>query len=335
MVFGGTVGVGILRLPGTLAAALGDSRLIVLFWIVGGLYALLGATAVAELAAMMPEAGGFYVYARRAFGKGPGFVVGWSDWLNQTASIAYAALTASTFLGTLWPATAAAPGRPAINLVIAVFTAMRAGRTAPRQHHDAHHQHQRRSHAAGVGGRLLPHRTGGGIRGAAALDLGSRAAAMVARHDRGSGHRAALGARDLRRLVLADLRHGGRKHAANPDAAARADRRHPVGGRDVRDHQRRDSARAAAAGARGLGAAGRRCRPGGAAARRRRAGDRDFADDGGPATWWSMPPCSWRRASCTPSAATDCSRARPPMSASAVRRGSLWRSRVSALRDSS
>ena len=87
MVFGGTVGVGILRLPGTLAAALGDSRLIILFWIVGGLYSLLGAVAVAELAAMLPEAGGFYVYARRAFGNGPGFVVGWSDWVNQVASL--------------------------------------------------------------------------------------------------------------------------------------------------------------------------------------------------------------------------------------------------------
>jgi len=103
MVFGGTVGTGILRLPGTLAAALGDSRLIVLFWIVGGLYALLGAMAVAELSAMLPEAGGFYVYARRAFGKGAGFVVGWVDWLNQTAAIAYAALTAAVFLGLLWP----------------------------------------------------------------------------------------------------------------------------------------------------------------------------------------------------------------------------------------
>ena len=49
MVFGGTVGVGILRLPGTLAAALGDSHLIILFWVLGGMYALLGAVAVAEL----------------------------------------------------------------------------------------------------------------------------------------------------------------------------------------------------------------------------------------------------------------------------------------------
>ena len=123
MVFGGTVGVGILRLPGTLAAALGDSRLIVLFWILGGVYSLLGAVAVAELAAMMPEAGGFYVYARRAFGNGPGFVVGWSDWVNQVASLAYAALTAAVFFGKLWPALAANPRALAI-AIIGVFAAL-------------------------------------------------------------------------------------------------------------------------------------------------------------------------------------------------------------------
>jgi len=121
MVFGGTVGVGILRLPGTLAAALGDSRLIVLFWILGGLYSLLGAVAVAELAAMLPEAGGFYVYARRAFGNGTGFVVGWSDWVNQIASLAYGALTAAAFMGTLWPAVAHNPRALAI-AIMAGFT---------------------------------------------------------------------------------------------------------------------------------------------------------------------------------------------------------------------
>ncbi len=123
MVFGGTVGVGILRLPGTLAAALGDSRLIVLFWILGGIYSLLGAVAVAELAAMMPEAGGFYVYARRAFGNGAGFLVGWSDWVNQTATLAYGALTAAAFLGTLWPAAAVNPRALAV-AIIAGFTAL-------------------------------------------------------------------------------------------------------------------------------------------------------------------------------------------------------------------
>jgi APA family basic amino acid/polyamine antiporter len=123
MVFGGTVGVGILRLPGILAAQLGDARLVLLFWILGGLYALLGAVAVAELAAMLPEAGGFYVYARRAFGNGPGFVVGWSDWVNQVAAIAYAAITSALFLGELWPASLVAPRATAI-AILALFTAL-------------------------------------------------------------------------------------------------------------------------------------------------------------------------------------------------------------------
>ena len=46
--FGSTVGVGILRLPGMVAATLGDRPLIVVFWCLGGLYALMGAVAVAE-----------------------------------------------------------------------------------------------------------------------------------------------------------------------------------------------------------------------------------------------------------------------------------------------
>ena len=123
MVFGGTVGVGILRLPGTLAAALGDSHAILLFWVLGGLYALLGAVSVAELAAMLPQAGGFYVYARRAFGNRVGFLVGWSDWFNQTASLAYVSMTATAFLGTLWPPAAQYPRTGAV-LIIAGLAAL-------------------------------------------------------------------------------------------------------------------------------------------------------------------------------------------------------------------
>jgi APA family basic amino acid/polyamine antiporter len=73
VVFGGTIGVGILRLPGTVAAQLGNYRLILAIWVVGGIYALLGSVSVTELAVMVPRAGGFYVYARRAFGAGAGF----------------------------------------------------------------------------------------------------------------------------------------------------------------------------------------------------------------------------------------------------------------------
>jgi APA family basic amino acid/polyamine antiporter len=73
LVFGTMVGVGILRLPGAVAQALGDRTLVMLAWGLGGLYALMGAVAVAELAAMIPETGGFRVYARRAFGEGVAF----------------------------------------------------------------------------------------------------------------------------------------------------------------------------------------------------------------------------------------------------------------------
>lgn len=123
MVFGGTVGVGILRLPGTLAAALGDPTLIVLFWILGGAYALLGAVSVSELAAMLPQAGGFYVYARRAYGDGAGFAVGWADWINNVATLAYAPITAMTFLVGLWPSMAPYAKLGAV-LIIMSFTAL-------------------------------------------------------------------------------------------------------------------------------------------------------------------------------------------------------------------
>src|SRR5258708_25887890 len=48
-------------------------------WVVGGLYTLLGSVCFAELGTMLPQAGGYYVYARRAFGDTAGFAVGWTD----------------------------------------------------------------------------------------------------------------------------------------------------------------------------------------------------------------------------------------------------------------
>ncbi|MGD0502950.1 MAG: APC family permease [Steroidobacteraceae bacterium] len=121
LVFGTMVGVGILRLPGTVAAALGDRTLIMLAWALGGLYALMGAVAVAELAAMIPETGGFRVYARRAFGEGVGFAVGWVDWLTNVAALAYVAVTAAAFFGALWEPATAFPRAAAI-VILAAFT---------------------------------------------------------------------------------------------------------------------------------------------------------------------------------------------------------------------
>src|SRR5438270_7784429 len=104
---GGTIGVGILRRPGTVADLLPSEWAIFGIWIAGGLYALLGALCVAELSTMMPRAGGFFVYAERAFGPAAGFAIGWCDWLANGAAVAYGAIAAAELIGRFAPPTGA------------------------------------------------------------------------------------------------------------------------------------------------------------------------------------------------------------------------------------
>jgi APA family basic amino acid/polyamine antiporter len=103
VIFGGTVGVGILRLPGMIAGQLGNFWLILLLWVIGALYALLGAISLSELGTAMPQAGGFYIYSRRAFGPAAGFAVGWADWLNNCAVVAFGAVAVAEYLCALAP----------------------------------------------------------------------------------------------------------------------------------------------------------------------------------------------------------------------------------------
>ena len=123
VIFGGTVGVGILRLPGTIAAQMGSFWPIMLVWIVGGIYAMLGAVSIAELGTAMPQAGGFYVYSRRAFGPAMGFAAGWADWLCNCAGIAYAAVAAAEYAGTLAPSLSSHPTAVALTLLL-LFSAL-------------------------------------------------------------------------------------------------------------------------------------------------------------------------------------------------------------------
>ena len=101
---GSMIGLGILRTPGAVAGQLGYVWLILAIWVLGGVYAILGTLAVAELSTSLPTAGGWYVYARRAFGDYGGFVVGWSDWLSTCAAIAFIAITFGEYLPKLFPA---------------------------------------------------------------------------------------------------------------------------------------------------------------------------------------------------------------------------------------
>lgn len=100
---GGTIGAGILRTPGLVAAQLQQPPLILVAWLAGGLYALLGALCVAELATAIPLAGGWYVYMRRAFGDRAGFTVGWLDWLGHCLGVAWVAITAGEYSVALIP----------------------------------------------------------------------------------------------------------------------------------------------------------------------------------------------------------------------------------------
>ena len=101
MVVGATVGGGILAAPGSVAAALPSTALFMGVWTFGGINALLGATVYSELGAMLPSSGGIYVYARRAFGDGVGFFVGFADWINWSVSSAALILLVGQYLGEL------------------------------------------------------------------------------------------------------------------------------------------------------------------------------------------------------------------------------------------
>ena len=101
---GGTVGVGILRRPGTVAELLPNGWAILTIWTAGGIYAILGALCVAELSTMMPRAGGFFVFAERAFGPSAGFAIGWCDWLANAAAVAYGAIASAELITRFVPA---------------------------------------------------------------------------------------------------------------------------------------------------------------------------------------------------------------------------------------
>jgi APA family basic amino acid/polyamine antiporter len=103
VLMGGTLGVGILRQPGPVASYLREPWLIMAMWLGGAVYSLLGVLNVAELATMMPRAGGFYVFARESLGDTAGFIVGWSDFLANTAAAAYGATAIIEFLARVVP----------------------------------------------------------------------------------------------------------------------------------------------------------------------------------------------------------------------------------------
>jgi APA family basic amino acid/polyamine antiporter len=100
---GNTISAGIVRTPGDVAKLLPNAWMFLGIWVLGGLYALSGASSMAELGAAIPRSGGQYNFSRRALGDYAGFIVGWSDWLSTCGTAAAVAIVIAEYSGHLFP----------------------------------------------------------------------------------------------------------------------------------------------------------------------------------------------------------------------------------------
>lgn len=104
LVAGSMIGSGIFIVSADIARQVGSPGWLLVVWVVTGLLTLAAALSYGELAAMMPKAGGQYVYLREAFGPLAGFLYGWTLFVViQTGTIAAVAVGFARFLGVLVP----------------------------------------------------------------------------------------------------------------------------------------------------------------------------------------------------------------------------------------
>jgi APA family basic amino acid/polyamine antiporter len=97
---GTMIASAIFIVPATIAMHAQGSALTIIVWVVGGIVSLMGALAIAELGAAMPEAGGQFVYLREAYGPVWGFLYGWGAFMViNTASIAAIAVAFAQYVG--------------------------------------------------------------------------------------------------------------------------------------------------------------------------------------------------------------------------------------------
>jgi APA family basic amino acid/polyamine antiporter len=105
IVAGSMIGSGIFIVSADIAHFVGSSGWLLLAWVVSGLFTVSAALSYGELAAMMPQAGGQYVYLREAYSPLWGFLYGWTLFLViQTGTIAAVAVAFARFCGVLVPA---------------------------------------------------------------------------------------------------------------------------------------------------------------------------------------------------------------------------------------
>ncbi|HWY71963.1 MAG TPA: amino acid permease [Terriglobales bacterium] len=105
LVVGSMIGSGIFIVSADIARLVDSPALLILAWVVTGFMTVVGALTYGELAAMMPKAGGQYVFLRESLGPLWGFLYGWSMFaVIQTGTIAAVGVAFGKFLGVLFPA---------------------------------------------------------------------------------------------------------------------------------------------------------------------------------------------------------------------------------------
>ncbi|QHN05386.1 amino acid permease [Granulicella sp. WH15] len=104
IVMGSMIGSGIFIVSADMSRVLGSPALLIAAWLVTAAMTIIGALSYGELAAMMPKAGGQYVYLREALGPIWGFLYGWTLFLViQTGTIAAVGVAFGKFLGVFFP----------------------------------------------------------------------------------------------------------------------------------------------------------------------------------------------------------------------------------------
>src|SRR6184192_929399 len=104
IVVGSMIGSGIFITSAESSRLIGSPGWLLAAWAVAGVLTITGALSCAELAAMMPRAGGQYVFLREAYGPSIGFLFGWELFLVvQSGTIAAVAVAFANFLGVLVP----------------------------------------------------------------------------------------------------------------------------------------------------------------------------------------------------------------------------------------
>src|SRR5215216_5909639 len=104
IVAGSMIGSGIFIVPADISRQVGSGGWLLMVWVVTGLMTIAAALSYGELAAMMPKAGGQYVYLREAYSPLWGFLYGWTVFLViQSGTIAAVAVGFARFLGVLIP----------------------------------------------------------------------------------------------------------------------------------------------------------------------------------------------------------------------------------------